>query len=77
MSFENFNTMLSVCENAEGKGSRKIMETAISELDAVGRRLCGYALNSYITFGVKKIIAPNIYSEQDDKRHYHNSNSCR
>lgn len=65
MSFENFNTMLQVCENAEGKGSRKIMETAISELDAVGRRLCEYALNSYITFGVKKIVAPNIYSEQD------------
>lgn len=60
-----FANMISICETVSGKGSRAIMVEAIKSLDEAGMRLCGLALNIYVTFGIKQIPEPQFSSDED------------
>lgn len=60
-----FVEVLKECEQANGAGSKKVIQAAIAKLDAVGRKLMRYAMDPYMTFGVKKFDRPTVYAAQD------------
>lgn len=63
--FKAFVKAIKVCESFVGAGKKKVIQTALSELDEVGRILVYYAMNPYFTFGVKKFNRPKEYAEAD------------
>lgn len=60
-----FVEVLKECESAAGAGSKKVIQAALAKLNITGRQLMRYAMNPYITFGVKKFERPLAYSVED------------
>lgn len=60
-----FAEVVKECESAGGAGSKKVIQQALSKLDADGRKLMRYAMDPYTTFGVKKFDRPTSYAATD------------
>lgn len=61
-----FVEVLKACESANGTGKKKAIQDALAQLDAPGRTLLYLTMNTYITFGIKKVNTDNIvYAEED------------
>ena len=60
-----FVQVLKECENANGAGTKKIIQAALANLDADGRKLIAYAMDPYKVFGVKKFDRPAGYAAID------------
>lgn len=65
MTIKSFVTALKTCEEANGAGKKKVIQTALGELGDEGRKLMFYAMNPYYTFGVKKFTRPKEYAAED------------
>jgi DNA ligase-1 len=62
-----FVEVLKECENANGAGSKKVIQAALAKLDEEGQDLMKLALDPYIVFGVKKFDRPSVYATKDDQ----------
>ncbi|WP_407306203.1 hypothetical protein [Acinetobacter sp.] len=61
----NFVDVLKECQDANGAGSKKVIQGALVKLDENGRRLMRYAMDPYKVFGVKKFDRPKHYADTD------------
>lgn len=63
---QSFVEVLKACENANGAGSKKVIQAELAKLDEAGRQLMRLAMDPYIVFGIKKFDRPNVgYAEVD------------
>lgn len=59
----NFVQVLQACENANGAGSKKVIQQALATLDTVGQRLMHMAMNTYLMYGIKQYDMPDTYAD--------------
>lgn len=65
MSATTFVQTLERCRAAKGAGSKKVIKEALAGLCADGRALVRYALDPYLTYGVRKFDRPVEYAPVD------------
>jgi ATP-dependent DNA ligase len=58
----NFVQVITSCQSAGGAGKKAVIQEALAAADTVTRSLIWYALNPYITFGVRKWDKPATYA---------------
>ena len=63
----NFASIIKRCEEANGAGTKKIIQEALCECDDLAIRLIHAAMDPYRVYGVRKYDAPQIVGEQDDR----------
>lgn len=68
MSEMNFKQVIEDCEQANGAGTKKIIQAALAKADPTARRLIFEALNPYRVFGVKKFDMPEFAAKCMDQQ---------
>jgi hypothetical protein len=60
---QNFIDVLTACQNASGAGKKATIQFALATADVTTRKLFWYAMNPYITFGVRQFEMPTSYQK--------------
>lgn len=60
----NFVQVIQMCEQAGGAGSKQVIQTALGMADKDARELITYALDPYITFGLKQFEMPAKFERE-------------
>lgn len=69
----NFVQVITACENANGSGTKKIIQAALATADQTTQRLIKEALDPYRVFGVRKYDMPTVSSKAiDSQQNYDN-----
>lgn len=64
----NFVKVIKSCEQANGAGTKKIIQGALTTLDKTGWRLFWEAMNPYRVFGVRKFDMPKHHAKCMDEQ---------
>jgi DNA ligase 1 len=65
----NFRQVIEQCQEAGGAGSKQVIQAALGSADPVARELITYALDPYITFGLKQYDMPDVFAKTMDSQH--------
>ena len=64
----NFAQVITQCQEAGGAGSKQIIQAALASADLTARELITYALDPYITFGLKQYDMPASSAKSMDSQ---------
>lgn len=63
----NFASIIKRCEEAEGAGTKKIIQEALRECDETAIKLIHAAMNPYRVYGVRKYDAPTTSNSEENR----------
>ena len=63
----NFASIIKRCEEAQGAGTKKIIQDALRECDDLAIRLIHAAMDPYRVYGVRKYDAPQVAREEENR----------
>ncbi len=64
----NFAQVITQCQEAGGAGSKQVIQAALASADPTARELITYALDPYITFGLKQYDMPPSFTKAMDQQ---------
>jgi ATP-dependent DNA ligase len=64
---ENFVQIITACQNAGGGGKKDAIKAALATADEDTKSLIWYALNPYLTYGVRKWDKPTVFNQPGRK----------